>query len=80
MDCCIPGDVVTVSGIVKSRRVEIRSSARTKNKALYVLYVDVNAVSNGNENENGKLDIEEFSTNDLKGIRAVATCPEVQRE
>ena len=55
VDCCIPGDVVTVTGVVKARRTQVK--AGNKNKALYVLYLDANSVENGNENESSKLDI-----------------------
>ncbi len=47
MDCCIPGDVLTVSGIVKARKTDVvkGAGARNRNKSLFVLYVDVNYVS-----------------------------------
>eukprot|EP00954_Amorphochlora_amoebiformis_P004830 379592-Amorphochlora_amoeboformis.AAC.2 len=60
VDCCIPGDVIQITGIVKARKVEILTeirsrSSKSRNKMLYILYVDVNSVSNGKENENGKV-------------------------
>lgn len=71
VDSCIPGDVVTLSGIVKARKTEIKSS-KSKNKMLYVLYVDVNAVSNGKATDNGKLDIMQFTERDMGAIVAIA--------
>eukprot|EP00466_Bigelowiella_natans_P007098 jgi/Bigna1/45150/e_gw1.113.2.1 len=78
VDCCIPGDVVDISGIVKARKTEIRSSSsKSKNKMLYVLYIDVNAVSNGNANENGKLDIMQFSERDFEAFEEIANQKDV---
>jgi len=71
VDCCVPGDLITVTGIVKARRVETRGNARGKNKSLYVLYLDANSVKNGNDNENGKLDALQFATKDMYAILEV---------
>jgi len=73
VDCCIPGDVTTISGIVKARKTQVK--ANTKNKSLFVLYLEANCVSNGNENENGKLDILQFGNSDMLAIVDIAQQP-----
>lgn len=49
VDSCIPGNVVTVSGVVKSINSEIhggRYGKRAQSNSLYILYLSANAVEN----------------------------------
>ncbi len=53
VDCCIPGDVLTVCGIVKARKADADGPARgnKSSKSLFVLYLDANFVTKGNGDE-----------------------------
>lgn len=49
MDSCIPGNVVTISGVVKSINSEIHSGRygkRAQTNSLSILYLCANAVEN----------------------------------
>lgn len=49
VDSCIPGNVVTVSGVVKSINSEIHSGRygkRAQTNSLYILYICANSVQN----------------------------------
>ncbi|KAL5007806.1 hypothetical protein ScPMuIL_016612 [Solemya velum] len=50
VDSCMPGDVVTVSGIVKVNSVE-DGRGRNKDKCLFLLYLFANSVSNTKGNK-----------------------------
>jgi DNA helicase MCM8 len=71
VDCAIPGDVVTIAGIVKARKTQVRG-ARGQNRSLFLLYIDVNSVETGSEQENGKLDILQLGARDMQAIAEVA--------
>ena len=45
VDSCIPGDEVTVSGIVKVLSTDGGTGAGSKNKCLFLLYIDVNSLT-----------------------------------
>ena len=44
VDCCVPGDIVTVSGIVRSIRTE--KGPKGQAQALFYLYIEANSVAN----------------------------------
>ncbi len=49
VDQCIPGDLVTVSGVVKSKNAELaqgRTSKTAKASGLYLLYIKGNHILN----------------------------------
>jgi len=49
VDSCIPGNVVTISGIVKSINSEIhegRYGKRAQANSLFILYISANSVEN----------------------------------
>lgn len=49
VDSCIPGNVVTISGVVKSINAEVhggRYGKRAQSNSLYILYLSANAVEN----------------------------------
>jgi len=73
VDCCIPGDVLTVSGIMKSRTIGGgMGGGGTKGKCLFLLFLDVNAVSNSKQSEGGKLDLLQFSMKDMYLVQTIA--------
>lgn len=48
VDSCVPGDTVTISGVVKAESVEEHTAGRPAskaNKTIWVLYVDANSVA-----------------------------------
>ncbi|XP_072163403.1 DNA helicase MCM8-like [Diadema setosum] len=45
VDTCVPGDTVTVSGIVKVANVD-EGKSRNKDKCMFLLYIRANSVSN----------------------------------
>ncbi|CAH0480112.1 unnamed protein product [Peronospora belbahrii] len=73
VDSCIPGNVVTISGIVKSINSEIhegRYGKRAQANSLYILYISANSVENSANVEKDKdkaLDID-FTKEDLEQI------------
>jgi DNA helicase MCM8 len=47
VDSCIPGDVVTVSGVVKARKSDApKGGGRNRARTVFLLYLDVNAIDN----------------------------------
>eukprot|EP00904_Undaria_pinnatifida_P002232 jgi/Undpi1/12009/HiC_scaffold_4.g01708.m1 len=55
VDTCIPGDVVTLSGVVKSVNAELasgRTNKRAKASGLYLIYLEANSLVNARQ-ENG---------------------------
>ncbi|KAG6972302.1 hypothetical protein JG687_00001544 [Phytophthora cactorum] len=73
VDSCIPGNVVTISGIVKSINSEIhegRYGKRAQANSLYILYISANSVENSAKVDKGKdraSDID-FTKEDLEQI------------
>ena len=45
VDSCLPGDVITVVGVVKAFKADGAPTSRDKNKSLFLLYVDAKSVS-----------------------------------
>ncbi|KAK3102993.1 hypothetical protein FSP39_015600 [Pinctada imbricata] len=45
VDSCVPGDIVTVSGVVKVNSVD-EGRGRNKDKCMFLLYIQANSVSN----------------------------------
>jgi DNA helicase MCM8 len=71
VDNCVPGDQVTISGILKASKQEEYSNSRSKSvKCLYILYIDGNSIINNRKNDKEFNDME-FSTNDLKAINEI---------
>lgn len=79
MDVCIPGDIVSVSGVVKALKNEPPSSFKQveKNRCLFILYIDGNnlriskTVSDEMESNQDKDKNSEFSLRDLHAIRSI---------
>ncbi|CAN0075799.1 unnamed protein product [Ascophyllum nodosum] len=59
VDTCIPGDVVTVSGMVKSVNAEFasgRMNKRAKASGLYLVYLEANSLTNSRQDNNNSND------------------------
>ncbi|KAK3604621.1 hypothetical protein CHS0354_028978 [Potamilus streckersoni] len=72
VDSCIPGDTVTVSGIVKVNSMD-EGRSRNKDKCMFLLYIYANSVQNTKGNKSGSeggvaLD---FSMKDLYAIEEI---------
>ncbi|CAG2189986.1 MCM8 [Mytilus edulis] len=52
VDSCVPGDVVTISGIVKVNSVD-EGKGRNKDKCMFLLYIYANSVVNAKGNKSG---------------------------
>lgn len=69
MDTCIPGDLITINGIVKAVRSE--GSVNDKNKNLFLLYIDAKSVGGGRV-KGEKTQISEFTADDYRMIQHIA--------
>ncbi|XP_066524234.1 DNA helicase MCM8 [Hoplias malabaricus] len=77
VDSCVPGDMVTITGVIKVSNEE--GSARSKkDKCMFLLYIDANSVSNSKGQKNksssepeGQEASVEFSLKDLYGIQEI---------
>jgi len=73
VDCCVPGDVITVAGIVKAAPTQIvRTRGKGKAKSLYLCYIYANSIANSKEMDTSKLAHVSFSNRELEGIREIA--------
>uniref|UniRef100_A0A8C3W8J7 DNA helicase MCM8 n=1 Tax=Catagonus wagneri TaxID=51154 RepID=A0A8C3W8J7_9CETA len=77
VDSCVPGDTVTITGVVKVSNAE--EGSRNKNdKCMFLLYIEANSVSN-NKGQNTKTSedgckhgtLMEFSLKDLYAIQEI---------
>ncbi|XP_072246673.1 DNA helicase MCM8 [Leuresthes tenuis] len=88
-DSCVPGDTVTVTGIV--RVLNDGYSRANKDQCLFLLYIDATSISNtkgqmskfGNEGSTGSLEDrsagEEFSLKELYAIQEIQSQPDLLR-
>eukprot|EP01138_Halocafeteria_seosinensis_P007963 gb/GECG01008136.1/.p1 GENE.gb/GECG01008136.1/~~gb/GECG01008136.1/.p1 ORF type:complete len:855 (+),score=103.16 gb/GECG01008136.1/:1-2565(+) len=80
VDACVPGDVVTLAGTVKSMNTDVakgKSASRARN--LFLLYVDVNSISTQKLSDSvarGGVSATHFSEKELQAIRKIATHPD----
>lgn len=77
VESCVPGDQVTVSGLVKmistDQHAERYTNTRARNtKAMYFVYLDANSITNNREVQKGHMDLTQFSLKDLKFIQDVS--------
>uniref|UniRef100_A0A8D2N1C9 DNA helicase MCM8 n=1 Tax=Zonotrichia albicollis TaxID=44394 RepID=A0A8D2N1C9_ZONAL len=78
VDSCVPGDMVTVTGIVKVASTE-EGAAKSKNdKCIFLLYIEANSVSNSKgqklknfDDESFQRSFMEFSLKDLYAIQEI---------
>ncbi|KAJ7321481.1 DNA replication licensing factor mcm8 [Desmophyllum pertusum] len=75
VDSCVPGDMVTITGIVKVTSAEEHRSKNNKDKCMFLLYLHANAVNN---NKGGSSSGEqtsglamEFSIKELYAIQEI---------
>lgn len=75
VDAGVPGDVVTVAGIVKVMNPDLekpgRGAKQQKEKAMFVIYLDANVVENCKQMD--KLEAVDFSLVDLQMITDIAS-------
>jgi len=88
VDSCIPGDVVTIVGIVKSVNADHaagKAGKRAASNSLFLLYVSANSVTNNRSNSStghasSVADDDQsqgqFTTEELIAIREIATDPD----
>eukprot|EP00794_Sanderia_malayensis_P020314 gene20314-22313_t len=74
VDSCVPGDMVTVNGIVRLVNNEDYSSKSNKEKCMFLLYIHANSLTNFRESKN-KEDSEnqnnEFTLKELYAIQEI---------
>ncbi|XP_018776607.1 DNA helicase MCM8 isoform X2 [Serinus canaria] len=78
VDSCVPGDMVTVTGIVKVASTEEGASKNKNDKCMFLLYIEANSVSNSKGQKLKNFDDEtfqrsfmEFSLKDLYAIQEI---------
>ncbi|XP_061478488.1 DNA helicase MCM8 isoform X2 [Rhineura floridana] len=78
VDSCVPGDVITVTGIVKVSNTEEGASRNKNDKCVFLLYIEANSVSNtkGQKVSNDEHGINhqacmEFSLKDLYAVQEI---------
>ncbi|XP_068042554.1 DNA helicase MCM8 [Anomalospiza imberbis] len=78
VDSCVPGDMVTVTGIVKVASTEEGASKNKNDKCMFLLYIEANSVSNSKGQKLKSFDDEtfqrpfmEFSLKDLYAIQEI---------
>eukprot|EP01118_Nematostelium_gracile_P001084 TRINITY_DN1109_c0_g1_i1.p1 TRINITY_DN1109_c0_g1~~TRINITY_DN1109_c0_g1_i1.p1 ORF type:complete len:629 (+),score=144.99 TRINITY_DN1109_c0_g1_i1:341-2227(+) len=81
VNSCVPGDVITVNGIVKAQTIEQeRGRPKDRNKALFHIYLDANSVENSSKNvDSGKLDHLNFHQNELFAISMISVQTDIFR-
>lgn len=74
VDSCVPGDIVTVAGILKTDPINTSNNIlnKKKQKTMFYRYIDANSVENAKQKVTGKLDLVDFSLRDLYGIQHIA--------
>ncbi|NWS84941.1 MCM8 helicase, partial [Toxostoma redivivum] len=78
VDSCVPGDMVTITGIVKVSSTEEGVSKNKNDKCMFLLYIEANSVSNSKgqklknfDDENFQRSFMEFSLKDLYAIQEI---------
>ena len=76
VDSCVPGDIITVTGIVKMIPIDKR---RGKNadlkKGFYYIYIDAYSVANSKQMD-GNVDIMQFSKEDIHIFNEISKEPD----
>ncbi|NXY89826.1 MCM8 helicase, partial [Alcedo cyanopectus] len=77
VDSCVPGDMVTITGIVKVSNTE-EGASKKNDKCMFLLYIEVNSVSNSRGQKPKNFDDEtfqrsfmEFSLKDLYAVQEI---------
>ncbi|KAK2523224.1 DNA helicase MCM8 [Columba livia] len=78
VDSCVPGDMVTITGIVKVSSTEEGASKNKNDKCMFLLYIEANSVSNSKGQKPKSFDDEtfqrsfmEFSLKDLYAVQEI---------
>uniref|UniRef100_A0A8C6X8P3 DNA helicase MCM8 n=1 Tax=Naja naja TaxID=35670 RepID=A0A8C6X8P3_NAJNA len=78
VDSCVPGDVITVAGIVKVSNTEEGASRNKNDKCVFLLYIEANSISNtkGQKIKNHEHGLNqqgcmEFSLKDLYAVQEI---------
>ncbi|XP_026701895.1 DNA helicase MCM8 isoform X2 [Athene cunicularia] len=77
VDSCVPGDMVTITGIVKVLSTEEGASKNKNDKCMFLLYIEANSVSNSkgqnpkNFDETFQRSFMEFSLKDLYAVQEI---------
>ncbi|XP_044865741.1 DNA helicase MCM8 isoform X2 [Mauremys mutica] len=78
VDSCVPGDMVTITGIVKVSNTEEGASRNKNDKCMFLLYIEANSVSNGkgqkvmnSEDGTNHRVCMEFSLKDLYAVQEI---------
>ncbi|XP_058037120.1 DNA helicase MCM8 isoform X5 [Ahaetulla prasina] len=78
VDSCVPGDVITVAGIVKVSNTEEGASRNKNDKCVFLLYIEANSISNtkGQKIKNYEHGLNqqgcmEFSLKDLYAVQEI---------
>ncbi|XP_075563094.1 DNA helicase MCM8 isoform X2 [Pelecanus crispus] len=78
VDSCVPGDIVTITGIVKVSSTEEGASKNKNDKCMFLLYIEANSVSNSKGQKPKNFDDEtfqrsfmEFSLKDLYAVQEI---------
>eukprot|EP00795_Rhopilema_esculentum_P003026 gene3026-1294_t len=74
-DACVPGDVAVVTGIVKLLSHEDQASRKSKEKCMFLLYIQAVSVTNCKESKSTQRQSDEqksdFTLKELYGIREI---------
>uniref|UniRef100_UPI00398E7D0C DNA helicase MCM8 n=1 Tax=Pristiophorus japonicus TaxID=55135 RepID=UPI00398E7D0C len=78
VDCCVPGDMVTVTGIVKVANSNEGKTRNKDDKCMFFLYIEANSISNGkgrrnvnSEEVSGETASMEFTLKELYAIQEI---------
>eukprot|EP00026_Physarum_polycephalum_P003849 Phypoly_transcript_03865.p1 GENE.Phypoly_transcript_03865~~Phypoly_transcript_03865.p1 ORF type:complete len:758 (+),score=108.96 Phypoly_transcript_03865:32-2275(+) len=81
VDTCVPGDVITICGIVKVANIEAEKGnpKNAQNKSLFQIYIDVNSVDNNKVESGGKAENMDFTVKELYMIQDIAATKNIFR-
>ncbi|XP_062427432.1 DNA helicase MCM8 isoform X2 [Rhea pennata] len=77
VDSCVPGDMVTITGVVKVSSTEEGASKNKNDKCVFLLYIEANSVSNSKGQKTKNFDetfqraFMEFSLKDLYAVQEI---------
>ncbi|EGC40160.1 hypothetical protein DICPUDRAFT_146993 [Dictyostelium purpureum] len=81
VETVVPGDIVTISGVVKVLRAEEGSGFHNQGKPVFLIYIDVNSIDSpkraNNESGGSKLETTSFTVKDMYGIKEIAHHPNI---
>ncbi|EAL65948.1 MCM family protein [Dictyostelium discoideum AX4] len=78
VETIVPGDIVTISGVVKVLRAE-ETGFQNQNKPVFLIYIDVNSIDSPKRTSGngGKIETTSFSLKDMYGIKEIAEHPNI---